>query len=142
MKNSFCFVNINSNNINLLIDFINKIGRSAQTFRYFNKRDFKVIENHLVTLLLVYDSISVGYGHLDYEKDVLWLGICILPEYKGLGFGSIIMQKLIEIAKINKIDFIELTVDNDNYPAIKLYEKFFFKIVIHNDKYSRYRLLL
>ena len=76
-------------------EFINKIEDSLNTFKYFNSRPFSIIENHLVTILLSDSNQNVGYGHLEIENDIVWLGIAIDSQKKGKGYGNQIMNYLI-----------------------------------------------
>ncbi|MDC7288934.1 GNAT family N-acetyltransferase [Blautia schinkii] len=55
------------------------------------------------------------------------LGLTVKKDYWNLGIGSMLMKKLIEYAKENGIEIINLEVRNDNLNAIHLYEKFGFK---------------
>ena len=59
-------------------------------------------------------------------------------EHRGKGIGTLLLQKAIELAKTQHVDSIELTVNNDNKPAKKLYKKMGFK---KTDK-DYYRILL
>ena len=54
-------------------EFLKIAGDSLLTFRYFNKRDISIIENHLVTVVLVEGTKNIGYGHLDPEGNKLEL---------------------------------------------------------------------
>ncbi len=59
--------------------------------------------------------------------------IAVLPEYRGMGFGSALLEKL----EMNKVDFITLEVRESNASAISLYEKFnYMKIGIRPNFYS------
>jgi len=58
----------------------------------------------------------------------------VLPEYRRKGYGSRIMEDLIDLG--GNI----LWVHKDNTPAIKLYEKFGFAIVLQNGDYYRMKL--
>jgi len=117
------------NNIDFLKEFISKIGIETKSFRYYNSRPLSVIKNHLATLLFIDDEKPIAYGHLDREKENIWLGICVLHEFSGKGYGEKMMNELIKIAKKLNILQIVLTVDKDNFVAINLYEKMnFFKI--------------
>jgi len=53
--------------------------------------------------------------------------------YRHLGIGSILLEKLITIAKKNKLKEITLEVRASNVSAQKLYEKYSFKVV-RNEK--------
>jgi RimJ/RimL family protein N-acetyltransferase len=117
-------IKIDKNSINLLNDFIANLGESSKTFRYFNTRKVSVIENHLVTIMLMDDEgKTYSYGHLEPFNNRIWLGICVIHEYIGKGFGKLILNELIKIAKEMEIEVISLSVDKDNVNAINLYEK-------------------
>lgn len=118
------FVKINKDNLDLLEEFINKAGTSLKHFRYFSSREPKeTIKNHIVTYVL-YEGKSVAYGHLDKEKDKVWLGVCVVQEETGKGYGRNMMIKLLNNYKTE----IYLSVDSDNEIAIDMYKKFGFKI--------------
>lgn len=123
------FVKIKSDNLKYLQDFIEVIGSSSHSFRYYNSRDFLVIEDHIITLLL-YDKEFVGYGHLDKEDDKVWLGICVKEGCCGKGYGKKIMEKLVNSYGGN----IVLSVDSENFGAIKLYKLFDFIEINKDDK--------
>lgn len=106
---------------------------SSNTFRYFDNRDFSCIENHLFTVLIYEKDKPVGYGHLDPEDNITWLGIYLLPDYRSKGYGKIIMGILLSHAKND----IQLTVDKINIGAITLYDNFGFTITDENEKYYR-----
>ena len=115
-------------NEKLIDGFLKNAGQSLYTFRYFKNRPIRIIENHECTVVLLKTDIIVGYGHLDKENDKTWLGICIAEQEKGKGCGKIIMNYLIEYARAHDITKIYLTVDSENTTAVKLYEKYLFKI--------------
>ena len=122
---------INKNNVNLLQQFIHK--NNSKKFRYYDKRNIDIIKNHLLTLIITIDEKIAGYGHLD-KDDCVWLGICVLEEFRGKGLGNEIMKYMITYAKNNKIRNIYLTVDKDNEVAIGMYNKYGF-IEIEDKKY-------
>ena len=116
----------------LVKEFIEHSGNSIRTFRYFYNRKYDVICNHLVTYLLYDDSgFPIGYGHLEFEKGKFWLGIAISEKFKGCGFGTKMMSKLIEFAIEKKLLSIFLTVDIENITAINLYRKCGFRTIDH-----------
>jgi GNAT superfamily N-acetyltransferase len=120
-------ITLNNSNLNKLQFFLETAGNSLQTFRYFNKRPLTIIENHLVTYLLL-DELDnpVCYGHLDKEDGIIWLGISTTEKCKGKGYGKAMMHHLIEFAKAHNHESIYLSVDTINLNAIRLYEKFGF----------------
>lgn len=101
---------------------------SLCTFRYYEKRKIEVIASHLITLLYLDSKDNyVGYGHLEEENGVIWLGICLVETSFGTGLSKQIMSDLIEFACFNNIKEIELSVDLHNCKAIALYQKFGFE---------------
>jgi RimJ/RimL family protein N-acetyltransferase len=97
-------------------------------FRYFDKRPFSVIKEHLVTLIGMdedpkYEGDPICYGHLNAEG---WLGICVSEFYRGEGLGKQMMSELIRHGKEKGLKEIKLIVDTDNAVARAMYEKFGF----------------
>lgn len=122
------FVNIDSENIHLLKDFISNLGASSNTFRYFESRDLEgCLLNHKKTIILINNSKPIGYGHLDKDPtdQKTWLGIALREEFCGLGLGKKIMQNLLN----DSLEDIYLSVDCKNIAGQKLYSKFGFEII-------------
>lgn len=117
---------INAGDTSQLDQFILSAGSSLDTFRYFQNRPYSVLENHLVTCLLMDENTPVGYGHLDKDSDTVWLGIAIAEGFEGIGLGKSIMDFLVYHAKSNRLSKVKLTVDDGNIAAISLYKKFGF----------------
>jgi ribosomal protein S18 acetylase RimI-like enzyme len=128
-------ISINKNNTNLIDEFIKNAGDSLSSFRYFEKRSISFIENHLYTCVLLFEGVSVGYGHLDYENKIVWLGIALAQDYTGKGFGKKIMLHLINFAEENNIKKIRLSVDLLNFNAINLYKNTDFKVLMKNENH-------
>lgn len=125
-------IEIDTFNINLLKEFIDN--KLPDTFRYFNKRNLKCIENHILTIIILENKKTIGYAHIDYDKKY-WLGICILQDYQSKGYGTKIMDYIFNHKKIEKIKEIFLSVDVNNNKAIILYNKYNFNIVEKNNLY-------
>ena len=122
-------VTVNRLNLRLLIEFIDNLGESRKSFRYFNNRELTALRNHLVTYLFIRNDKPVGYGHLDQEDKTVWLGVAVLHEFLGMGIGKMIVNKLLRAGKEKKLHEIFLTVDKENHDAIKLYKNVGFYIV-------------
>ena len=108
--------------------FFNKNKKNTKYFRYFKKRSFDIIDNHILTLLLIDGDKTVGYGHLDLEDGITWLGIMVCDDCKSKGYGKIIMDKLITYRNND----IYLSVDNENIIAQKLYAQSGFVTIENN----------
>ncbi|MHC4441648.1 MAG: GNAT family N-acetyltransferase [Planctomycetota bacterium] len=63
--------------------------------------------------------LSYFPGRSSYE--VAYMGL--LPDFRGQGYGVTMFRRVISIARSRGVDFLTLTVDSDNLPAIKLYRK-------------------
>lgn len=127
---------ISQENTSKLTSFIENLGDEQESFRYFNSRGLEVLENHVFTFLLLHDKTPIGYGHLDEEDNIIWLGIVVKQEHQGKGFAKEIMQILVNKAQELRLGNIHLSVDNDNQRAIALYERFGFVVVTKKEDYS------
>ena len=129
-------IKITTENCAHLTDFLNN--NISSYFRYYTKRDISVIKDHLVTYIGIIQNKPVAYGHIDYSKDEnkYWLGICLLEEYQGKGYGKQIMNKLIDTFNNSiNIDRLYLTVDKDNTKAISMYKNYLFSIIAEGESY-------
>jgi ribosomal protein S18 acetylase RimI-like enzyme len=66
-----------------------------------------------------------GYGFV--EEGIPELSIALLPEYRGKGLGSFMLETLIDKIK-GKYKALSLSVNEAN-PAVNLYKRFGFKVV-------------
>jgi len=107
-----------------------------KTFRYFDKREFSCLDNHLLTNLYYVENDCVGYGHLDHDGENVWLGIMVLDNHVGKGYGNKIFEALINSTNSD----ISLSVDKINIKAINLYKKY--KFVIFSENEYSYKMIL
>jgi ribosomal protein S18 acetylase RimI-like enzyme len=77
-------------------------------------------------------NASYGTGHVGY------LGMGLLPEYRGKGIGSQLVEATIRKARELSFEKIELSVYASNVPAISLYRKLGF---VEEGRKKRSRLL-
>lgn len=86
--------------------------------------------------VILFDNKVVAYGGMWIVIDEAHItNIAVHPEYRGRGFGSEILNDLIETAKNNGILSMTLEVRTSNYKAIALYDKFGFKEKAIRKKY-------
>ena len=69
--------------------------------------------------------IISAYGHLDNSTPEL--AISILPEFRGYGIGTKLMNKLFELLKENGYRQTSLSVQKDN-PAVRFYQRLGYEI--------------
>ena len=63
-----------------------------------------------------------------YRKQLNIDAICVDERYRGKGIGTKILENIKEIAKTKGCTDLYLTVNQENENAIKVYEKFGFKV--------------
>jgi ribosomal-protein-alanine N-acetyltransferase len=66
--------------------------------------------------ILTYGICSVGAG----ESHVL--NLCVSPQSQGQGYGRIMLQKLMDVAKEHRAETIFLEVRPSNHKAVRLYQ--------------------
>ena len=118
---------LHKENRHLVQDFLANAGSALTHFRYWSSRPIAVLDNHLATYIIQVNGKSIGYGHLDKEEDIVWLGIAIAEGYQSMGLGRLMMDTLVAAAKIMKLPFIQLCVDGDNDRAFRMYQKYGFE---------------
>ena len=73
------------------------------------------------------NNINKGFIHIQNGLDIIdLLNIIVKPEYQNQGIGSVLLKYIIEIKQDKKI---MLEVRSKNINAIKLYQKYDFKII-------------
>ena len=127
------FIEIYKHNIQLLEQFIkNKL---SDNFRYFNNKTCNIIINHVLTVMILHNDIPIAYAHIDNDNIKYWFGICVLDNYQGIGIGKQLIEYVFNHDKIKSLSKIHLTVDKNNTIALKLYEKYNFKLIQEFETY-------
>lgn len=78
----------------------------------------------------VWTRIMDDYGHVDDETPSL--AISLYEEYRGKGYGTAMMKKMLEILKEKGYRKVSLSVQKANR-AVRLYESLGFKVLIDKD---------
>lgn len=101
----------------------------------------KMFEDELLNplayyIVLVQDENIVGYaGFWDIIDDAQIMNVAVDTEYRGKGYGNLLIEEFIREAKDRNLDTMSLEVRVSNEPAIKLYEKYGFEIQGRRKKY-------
>lgn len=104
--------------------------------------------NHVVIAAAetaVEDPAGIGlarYIRLKQEPNIAELAISVTDEYQGRGVGPILLDLLIEHAKVNNIRILRGYVLKSNKPMIKLLERRDAKQITDKDGSLRYDLYL
>ena len=72
-----------------------------------------------------------GFGNIDDKTPEF--AISLFKEYRNLGIGTELMQKMIDYLQKNGYKQASLSVQKENY-AVKLYKKLGFEIIDENDE--------
>ena len=75
----------------------------------------------------LFSDADHGYGYVSSE--IPELGIATTETHRGRGLGTELLRGLIELAKEEGHSALSLSVEEDNVPAVKLYERFGFERV-------------
>ena len=87
-------------------------------------------------------GIEVGYGQVIYTRGLYTIvNFGILEEYRGKGYGEILIKYLISFCNEKNITDIHIRVDKKNYKAISLYYKIGFREYNSLTTWSRTRQL-
>lgn len=90
-----------------------------KNFRYFETRSREIFDSHVYHILLKDESSYVGYGHLDAdEQDKLWMGICVFGTQQSKGYGTAILNHLVNIP--TKYSKIHVAIDKDNFLSVNM----------------------
>lgn len=100
-----------------------------------------ILESELKNTLSKYIVAKIGVeivgfaGVIDTLDQFEITNIVVKKSLRNKGIGNVLLTELIKIAKTNNKDKIILEVNNENKPAIKLYEKNGFRNIGFRKKY-------
>lgn len=111
------------------------------------RNNIRSVKKHRKVLLVAeHGNTIVGIARIDLypgrQNHVGELGISIRREYRRIGLGSYLVEKIIKLAKKElkpKPKIIRLGVYPINKPALSLYKKFSFKKVAKIPKQIQYK---
>lgn len=99
---------------------------------FWNYEIFKeeLVNNNSSYLVLRYYNEIVCFGGIKKILDTAdIMNIVTKKSHRNIGFARLILNELINLSKEEKIKYITLEVNENNKPAIHLYESFKFKQV-------------
>lgn len=85
--------------------------------------------NTTYSLFYLDDQVIGYYSYLHIFNEAHIMNIAILPSFQGFGYGSAMMETLLEQSLLQGLDNLTLEVRRSNVKAIGLYEKYLFKCV-------------
>ncbi|HUV67122.1 MAG TPA: GNAT family protein [Sedimentisphaerales bacterium] len=103
--------------------------KGNRQFTYFENRTGPQIalDKWLRSWLWTDYGRAAAYGHIElYESDrkrhVCRFGVCVGPDYRGQGYGTKIVAKLLEEAKVLGLHKTNASVYGDNAPMLHIYK--------------------
>ena len=91
-----------------------------------------------LSLFIKLNNIAIGYGQIIFNRDMYTVvNFGILKEFRGYGFGKILLNELINAAKKMQINELFIRVEENNYSALKLYNWIGFKSKSIINKWER-----
>lgn len=126
------FIDVNKKSQDF-IRFLENDLRSNSEFTYFSKRSSDYLDNHVITILLIYNGVVAGYGHIDKE-DQYWLGVYVSKNFRSKSLGKKIVYELLRRSKQLRINTIVLSVYKTNLIAKSIYLNFGFNVFDENQK--------
>lgn len=100
---------------------------------------FSLLNSKNAVCFGVFDGETlVGYAALEWVLDEGSLtDIAVLKDYRRKGIATLLMNRLMDEAKSQNLQFVTLEVRHSNIPAIKLYESYGFEQVGKRPSYYR-----
>lgn len=75
-----------------------------------------------LSLFIKLNNIAIGYGQIIYTRDMhTVVNFGLINEFRGYGFGKLLLNNLIVSAKALNIDELFIRVEENNFSALKLY---------------------
>ena len=91
-----------------------------------------------LSLFIKLNNIAIGYGQIIFNRDMYTVvNFGILKEFRGYGFGKILLNELINAAKKMQINELFIRVEENNYSALKFYNWIGFKSKSIINKWER-----
>lgn len=118
-------VEVNNSYFNFIVDILNKDFNVKYSKSDYSKEYVYILNNEIVGFIIydyIYDRIELDY-------------IYVLPSNRNSGIASELMTQMIDFASQKNSLNITLEVNENNVCAIKLYEKFGFKICATRERY-------
>lgn len=104
-----------------------KESSSFRPYLFKENAEFNPSENEFHYLVLDGDTVY-GYFFIEVNGGTADIGYGVLDCYKGSGWGTRMVEYLLERARSMRVQMIEATADVDNYRSILLLYKFGFRV--------------
>ncbi len=103
--------------------------------------DYVTTAKNVAYFKIKFHNECVGGIHSEIEGIVLYLSICIQPQYRKKGIATSALKKFISLIP-HAVQKIQVSVDETNVPSIRLFESLGFSKVGQNEELVDYVLNL
>jgi len=81
-------------------------------------------------IFLSRNGIDIGYGQLIKRDNKVYIAnFGMLPSYRGLGYGKLLLRHLLNVAETFNVNEIYLRCDEENKDALRLYKSENFEVI-------------
>ncbi len=89
------------------------------------KKYFKfVVKSKNVFYYKIFDNTTlIGGLHCELDNKTLYLSLLIFPEYQNNGYGTKVLEDLVNKTIPLNFENIEVSINEDNFPSLHLFEK-------------------
>lgn len=89
------------------------------------KKYFKYVtkSNHVFYYKIFDEDTLIGSIHCELSGKTMYLSLLIFPEYQNKGFGTKTLREVINGNFLLDFEAIEVSINNDNFPSLHLFEK-------------------
>ena len=83
-----------------------------------------VVKNENVFYYKIFDNDNlIGSVHCEFADETMYLSLLVFPEYQNNGYGTKILEDIINCTLPLEFKNIEVAINDDNIPSVRLFEK-------------------
>jgi len=86
-----------------------------------NYFDYVTGTEHVAYFKIKFHNEFIGGIHTEISGTVLYLSICIQPQYRKKGFATAACKKYIQLTP-HTVEKIQVSIDETNIPSVRLFE--------------------
>lgn len=89
------------------------------------KKYFKYVtkSNNVFYYKIFDEDTLVGSIHCELSGKTMYISLLIFPEYQNKGYGTKTLREVINGSFLLDFETIEVSINNDNLPSLRLFEK-------------------
>lgn len=114
---------------------------SVKKFISIGKNYFKYVteSENVFYYKILFENNIIGGIHSEINGSKMYISVFISPDFRNRGYGKESVKYVINNFK-DKVDTIEVAIDENNLPSIRLFESLGFEFTEKDGKLNTYRL--